>query len=103
MIRAICGATLLLLSTSALAVAAAKTIHVSPAGNDKAEGTADKPLKTLKKALATAASGDTIELAAGAYRGDVQTIVGGVTIAGPADAIVSAPSNRGIEVLHDKT
>lgn len=82
---------------------AAKTIHVSPGGNDKAEGTAEKPLKTIKKALATAASGDTVELAAGAYRGDVQTIASGVTIAGLAEAVVSAPSNRGIEILHDKT
>jgi hypothetical protein len=96
-------ASALVVVLAAAAQAAPRTIHVSPTGNDKALGTADLPLKTLKKALGTAANGDTVVLSAGAHRGDVQTTVAGVTIEGPADAIVSAPSNRGIEILHGQT
>jgi hypothetical protein len=80
-----------------------RILHVSPAGSDKAVGTADKPLRSLKKALELAATGDTIELIAGNYAGEVKTRVSGVTVHGPAEAIISSPGNRGIEVLHDKT
>jgi hypothetical protein len=79
------------------------TLHVSPAGNDKAEGTADEPLKSLKRALAVAESGDTIQLSAGAYAGEVKTRVPAVTITGPTSAVISSPGERGLEVLHDKT
>jgi hypothetical protein len=89
--------------TAAVAVAAPRTIYVAPAGSDKAEGTAEKPLKTLKRALALATLGDTIQLAAGKYAGDVKTAAAGVTIAGPVEAVIAAPSNRGLEILHDKT
>lgn len=85
------------------ATAAPKTLNVALVGSDKAAGTADKPLKSLAKALELAGEGDTIELAAGKYDGEVKTRVAGVTIRGPAGAIVSSPGNRGIEVLHDKT
>jgi parallel beta-helix repeat protein len=85
------------------ATAAPKVLHVSPAGSDKAAGTAVKPLKSLQKALELAATGDTIELAAGNYTGEVKTRVSGVTISGRPGASVSSPGNRGIEVLHDKT
>jgi len=83
--------------------AAPRTIHVSPSGSDKADGSADRPLKTLEKAMSLAATGDTIELAAGRYEGDVKTAASGVTISGPGEAVISASGNRGIEVLHDKT
>ena len=52
--------------------AAPRTIHVSPSGSDKADGSADRLLKTLEKAMTLAMSGDTIELAAGQYEGDVR-------------------------------
>jgi hypothetical protein len=100
------AAQLVLLSfliAAASTSAAPRTIYVSPAGSDQAAGTADKPLKTLKKAVALAVTGDTIELAAGQYAGNAQTRVAGVTIAGPAAAIVSSPGDHGIEILHDST
>ena len=92
-------ATAILANTAAGSI----TLHVSPAGNDKAAGTADKPLKSLAKALEFAGEGDTIELAPGKYDGEVKTRVTGVTISGQPGAILSSPGNRGIEVLHDKT
>jgi hypothetical protein len=91
------------LATATSLTAAPRTIHVSPDGSDMAAGTPDKPLKTLEKALALAETNDTIELAAGNYAGDLRTAAAGVTIVGPAAAIVSSPGNRGIEIRHDKT
>ena len=84
------------------AFAAGRTVFVSPTGNDKADGSEARPLKTLKKALDTAAAGDEIRLAAGVYVGAVKTAAERVTISGPPEAIVSGPAGRrGIEVLHD--
>ncbi|MBI5498372.1 MAG: hypothetical protein HY904_25445 [Deltaproteobacteria bacterium] len=47
------------------AVGSARVIHVSPSGGAEAPGTAEKPLRSLERALAQAAEGDTIRLAAG--------------------------------------
>ena len=86
-----------ILSPSALSAAdrTPRTIHVSPTGNDKADGTAEKPLKSLKRACSFAESGDTIQLAPGAYSGEVKTRVPAVTITGPASAVISSPGERG--------
>jgi len=84
--------------------AAAAVIHVAPGGNDRDDGSAGRPLKTLSEALSKAQPGQTIRLAAGQYAGGVTTSAAGVSVEGPRDAIVSGPpSGRGIQVLHDKT
>lgn len=80
-----------------------RTIHVSPAGSDKAAGTDQQPLQSLQRALELAETGDTIQLADGTYAGKVKTRLGGVTLVGSAKAIISAPSERALEILHDKT
>lgn len=78
--------------------------HVSPEGDDDADGAAERPLQTLRAALQRAAEGDTIQLAAGEYVGGVKTQRSGIVLQGPADAIVRGPENRRvIEVLHDRT
>jgi len=92
-----------LVSPSAAALAAPRTIHVAPTGSDNADSSAEKPLKSLKRALALAETGDTIQLAPGAYAGKVKTRVPAVTMTGPASAIISSPGERGLEILHDKT
>jgi hypothetical protein len=84
------------------AVAAERTIHVAPTGNDQAVGSSEAPLLTLKKALAIAETGDTIRLSGGHYAGNVKTRVPRVTIEGYGEAVISTP-DHGIEILHNRT
>jgi hypothetical protein len=55
--------------------ALARSICVSPSGDDAAAGTASAPLRTLQAAMAIASSGDTIKVAAGTYAGNLTTAV----------------------------
>jgi nitrous oxidase accessory protein NosD len=84
---------------------AAGTIFVSPSGSDSAAGTsASSAKKTLQGALDAASSGTTIQLAAGRYAGNLKTKTAGVTITGPAGAVVTGSGNdRTLEVNHDDT
>lgn len=49
-------------------LAFAATLHVSPGGDDTAAGSPERPLRTIRAALAKARPGDRILAAAGAYR-----------------------------------
>jgi hypothetical protein len=85
---------------------AAGTIFVSPSGSDSAAGaSASSAKKTLQGALDAASSGTTIQLAAGRYAGtNVHTRSAGVTITGPAGAIVAGTGDsRVLEINHDDT
>lgn len=53
-------------------VDAADDIHVSSAGNDNASGNSNDPVRTVARAVAIAAPGDTVVLASGTYREMVQ-------------------------------
>lgn len=55
--------------------AAAKTIYVSPSGNDSAPGTIDRPLATLPAAYKMVASGDTVYFRGGTYKVDDSQIM----------------------------
>ncbi len=79
-------------------------IFVSPGGDDGADGTAKTPVRSLRRALLLARSGDTVRLAPGVYEGGVETAVGGVSVEGPQGAVVRGPSDRrGIQVQHPRT
>ena len=54
------------------AAAAARQIHVAPAGDDASPGTPDKPLKTLAAATRQLQPGDTCIVHAGTYRESVR-------------------------------
>ena len=69
--------------------AVARTIYVSPTGNDGAAGTIEAPYRTINKAVAVAASGDTVVLRHGVYRETVY-------IYGKAVRIESAPGERAV-------
>jgi hypothetical protein len=47
---------------------AGRVYHVSPMGNDTAEGSEMQPWKTIQKAAETLTAGDTVMIAAGVYR-----------------------------------
>ena len=82
----------------------ARVWHVAPHGDDEWDGSESHPLRTLAAGLKRAGDGDTVRLAPGEYRGKVRTQAPGVTVAGPADAIVRGPEgSRAIEILHDRT
>ncbi len=76
--------------------------YVSPSGSDANDGSADRPLKTIQKALDISEPGGVIQLAPGRYAQDFATVRGGVTISGPEDAIVvGAGGSRIAQVKHD--
>ncbi|MGN9914233.1 discoidin domain-containing protein [Phytohabitans sp. LJ34] len=82
---------------------AATDYYVSPTGRDGNTGTsAAAPFATIQKALDTAPSGATIHLASGSYRQDAVTTRTGVTVTGPATAVVlGAGGSRVFQVRHD--
>lgn len=84
----------LLVLSSVVAVApnqagASATIYVAPWGDDRAAGTVESPLRTVRHAVWRANSGDAIVLREGIYRENVQ-------ILGKAVALASAPGERAV-------
>jgi len=67
----------LCLLVSVATAAEARTIVVSPAGNDAAAGNAEKPLRTISAAASLAQPGDTILVKPGVYRERVTPPRGG--------------------------
>jgi hypothetical protein len=51
--------------------------YVSPDGDDSAEGTADRPLRTIQRAVARAQAGDVVQVRAGFYEERVATVRSG--------------------------
>ncbi|MFB7342260.1 nitrous oxide reductase family maturation protein NosD [Streptomyces hydrogenans] len=102
---AVLAAAALPLSLPASAQTAATDYYVAPTGSDGAAGTtAGAPLATLQKALDLAPTGATIHLAPGEYRQDAVTRRNGVTVTGPASAVVKGAGNaRVLQVQHDNT
>jgi parallel beta-helix repeat protein len=87
---------------------ATRTYYVSPSGDDINDGVfADKPFKTIQRAVDVATAGDTITLGAGEYREDIVSRRNGtaenpIVISGPADAVMRGGGNdRIIEINHD--
>ena len=58
-------------------LSSAKEIHVSIKGNDKDDGSAARPFKTISTAVKYAFPGDTITVHAGTYREWINPIRGG--------------------------
>lgn len=86
----------LVLPPPSVAAAAATAYYVSPSGSDSNSGTsAGSPLATIQKAVDLAPTGAVVNLAAGTYRQDVVTKRAGVTITGPANAVVKGRATRG--------
>ncbi|WP_394825210.1 right-handed parallel beta-helix repeat-containing protein [Pendulispora albinea] len=72
-------------------------VHASPEGQDENPGTSARPVRTLKKALTIAKSGQTVSLAAGRYSeasGESwpQKVPDGVILEGSGDAVLSSGS-----------
>ncbi|WP_328470946.1 right-handed parallel beta-helix repeat-containing protein [Actinoplanes sp. NBC_00393] len=53
--------------------------HVAPAGSDTADGSADRPFRTINRAAAVARAGDTVLVHAGEYREWVKPRYGGLS------------------------
>jgi hypothetical protein len=70
--------------------AAGAVYHVSPAGADTAEGTADEPWRTVAQGVAALSAGDTLYLAEGVYEEPVV-----VTRSGTPDAPILIASEPG--------
>jgi hypothetical protein len=102
-VPAVLLALLLAVLIPAAPAGASGTLWVSPSGSDANPGTsASKPLATIQKAVDKAGTGGTVNLAPGHYRQDVVTRRPGLTLTGPAGAIVQgAGSPRVIQVRHD--
>lgn len=79
-----------------MAAAAATAYYVSPSGSDSNSGTsAGSPLATIQKAVDLAPTGAVVNLASGTYQQDVVTKRAGVTITGPANAVVKGRATPG--------
>ncbi len=83
-----------------------RVYHVAPYGDDDNDGSISKPFKSISKALEVAREGDTILLADGIYKEDIDTVRDGakdnpITIKGSRDAIIKGNSNRIVEIRHD--
>lgn len=74
--------------------AEAGTLHVSPTGDDAAEGTAAAPFRTVQRAAEAAQPGDTVLVAPGVYRERVAPPRGGV--AGQPIVFRSAERHRAV-------
>ena len=82
--------------------------YVSPNGSNKNDGLSPStPLKFIQKAVDLAQPGDTIHLAPGHYKQDIQSVRAGeegapITITGSANAVVHGiASNRMVQIHHD--
>ena len=96
--------TSLLAAATVPAYAGSADYYVSPAGSDANAGsTPTTAFATLQKALDSAPTGSTVHLAAGRYFQDAVTRRDGVTVTGPADAVLlGAGGNRILQVQHDR-
>jgi nitrous oxidase accessory protein NosD len=74
---------------SATALAAAKTLYVSPKGKDTAACTQAAPCKTIAHAVATAKKGDLVSVAAGTYAGGAK-ITKDISVVGVGHPTVNA-------------
>jgi hypothetical protein len=97
----------LLLAASAVApaVAGGHDYYVAPDGDDGASGrSAATAFATVQKALDTAPAGAVVHLGPGRYLQDAVTRRDGVTVTGPADAVLqgSGASSRILQVQHDR-
>jgi hypothetical protein len=92
------------LPAAAGASVANNNYFVSPAGSDSASGTSSsRPFATIQRALDVAPTGSTIHLAAGIYRQDAITRRDGVTVTGPATAVVQGGGAARVwQVQHDR-
>ncbi|TQM03084.1 DUF1565 domain-containing protein [Pseudonocardia kunmingensis] len=99
---AVCGP-----APAAPAPAPERVHHVDPRHGADAGGTgaADRPFRTITRALADARAGETVLLSPGSYVEDVATVRPGVTVAGPRDAVLrgAGTSGRVFQVHHDDT
>ncbi|GIU71527.1 MAG: hypothetical protein KatS3mg003_1006 [Candidatus Nitrosocaldaceae archaeon] len=101
-------AIVLLVYPLAIDGAEQRVYYVSPNGNDNNDGlTPNTPFKSIMKALKLAKAGDTIILADGVYREDIDSVRDGeennpITIKGNKDAILKAKNDdRIVEINHD--
>ncbi len=76
-------------------------LHVATTGSDHAEGSADQPLRTIRRAAALARAGDTVVVHAGEYREWVKPQRGGLSnrrrityTAAPGERVVIKGSER---------
>jgi hypothetical protein len=80
-------------ATPATAAGPARTLYVDLKGDDAADGSKDKPFRTLQKAVSVAGPGDTVVARPGVHRGRVVVARGGVpgrplTIQGELGAVL---------------
>ncbi|MEV4411489.1 right-handed parallel beta-helix repeat-containing protein [Catellatospora sp. NPDC049609] len=98
---------LLLLPAPAAAYTAPGVLHVDPVhgADDAGSGSPARPYRTLRAALGAAESGATIVLRPGVYAEDVATVRPGVTVTGPATAVLqgAGTSSRVFQIHHDDT
>ena len=84
---------------AAAPVAAATTYYVATTGNDANPGSSGSPWLTIQHAVSTAASGDTIMVAAGTY--DEQVIIDkSLTIQGAGDTTIIQPSSTTVQNMN---
>jgi Right handed beta helix region len=83
------GAIALVAVLSANALAAGKTLYVSPKGKDTGACTKSAPCKTIGHAVAAAKKGDTVSVASGTYREQV-TITKDISVLGTGKSVVDA-------------
>lgn len=99
--------SLSLVPAPAAASTFADVLHVDPVhgADDAAAGSLAHPYRTLRAAIGAAASGTTIVLRPGVYAEDVATVRPGVTVTGPATAILqgAGTSSRVFQIHHDDT
>ncbi|KKR81154.1 MAG: Secreted protein [Candidatus Daviesbacteria bacterium GW2011_GWA1_41_61] len=87
---------------------ALKSYYINPSGSDENNGlSADKPFKTIQKAVDLAQGGETIALAPGTYSQDIITKRNGtsdkpIIISGPKEAVIKGGGKgRIFEINHD--
>jgi nitrous oxidase accessory protein NosD len=83
------AAFVLAVSCAAASAAAAKTLYVSPTGNDSHACTLAAPCKTIGHAVAKARKGDAVNVAHGTYAEQV-TLTKDITVVGVAGPVVNA-------------
>jgi hypothetical protein len=71
-------------------------VHVAPGGDDAAPGSEQAPLRTIRRALALAGPGDTVQLRAGVYQEAIETVR-----AGTPDRSITITSEPGARAIID--